>query len=210
VISDRIKVVLGIDMETDIGSWTPYYGGVRKGTPRLLSLMERLGITGTFFFTGEAARENPAAVQDVLRAGHEVGCYSLYRETVGDELFPIPGVKSLLPEEVPGRLALATEWMGDAAGLQPASFRCPRLWGRTAWSTRWKVLDMWQTRPIPCSSMKSVWRHIISAVRIGRRRARCDCSKYQPSPIWRWTAKMSSGVTAISGLFSGPRVRALF
>jgi len=131
-MSARIRVVLGFDMETDIGSWTPYYTGVRDGTPRLLNLMDRLGVTGTFFFTGEAARKNPTAVQDVLTAGHEVGCHSLYHETVGDELFPIPGIKPLLPEEVPGRLALATEWVRDAAGLQPLSFRCPRLWGSTA------------------------------------------------------------------------------
>ncbi|NLE45833.1 MAG: polysaccharide deacetylase family protein [Chloroflexi bacterium] len=131
-MSERIQVVLGIDMETDIGSWTPYYEGVRNGTPRLLDLMDRLGITGTFFFTGEAARENPVQVRDVIAAGHEVGCHSLYHETVGDELFPIPGVKPLLPEEVSGRLALATEWVGNVAGFQPVSFRCPRLWGSTA------------------------------------------------------------------------------
>ena len=34
-----LDVVLGFDMETDIGSWTPFYEGLTKGTPRLLDLL---------------------------------------------------------------------------------------------------------------------------------------------------------------------------
>ena len=28
-----LQVVLGFDMETDIGSWTPYYEGLQHGAP---------------------------------------------------------------------------------------------------------------------------------------------------------------------------------
>jgi len=31
-----ISVVIGVDTETDIGSFTPFYNGVEKGTPLLL------------------------------------------------------------------------------------------------------------------------------------------------------------------------------
>lgn len=127
-----ITVVFGLDMETDVGSWTPFYEGLKHGTPKLLEVLGRRGVPATFFFTGEAAGVDPALVRDIAAAGHEVGCHSLYHETVGDPLFDIPGVKPLLPEEVPLRLRRATEWVADVLGEQPVSFRCPRLWGSTA------------------------------------------------------------------------------
>jgi peptidoglycan-N-acetylglucosamine deacetylase len=127
-----ITVLFGLDMETDVGSWGIEYTGVTEGTPKLLKLYEEKGVTGTFFFTGETARLHPNIVQAVKQAGHEVGCHSLYHETVGDPIFDIPGVKPLLVEEVPFRLKVATDWVTNALGEQPISFRAPRLWGSTA------------------------------------------------------------------------------
>lgn len=126
------RVVLGFDCETDVGSWTPYYEGLKNATPAIVDLLNRHGITATFFFTGDAARKHPGIVRLVLKGGHEVGCHSLYHETVGDPLFEIPGVYPLLPEEVENRLRVATEIVESAAGQRPESFRCPRLFGSTA------------------------------------------------------------------------------
>jgi len=130
-MSDPI-VVFGFDMETDVGSWSPYYEGIKKGTPRLLRVLDERSVPATFFFTGDAAGKFADVVRTVSGAGHEVGCHSLYHETVGDPLFPIPGVQPLLPEEVSLRLQRATELVADSLGDQPVSFRCPRLWGSTA------------------------------------------------------------------------------
>jgi len=127
-----IQVLFGIDMETDVGSFTPFYEGVQKATPMLLDMFAKKGVRATFYFTGHAARNNPDAVKLVAQTDSEVGCHSLFHETVGDELFPIPGVMPLLPEEVPQRLLRATEWVQEVLGHQPVSFRCPRLWGSTA------------------------------------------------------------------------------
>lgn len=124
-------VVLGFDMETDVGSWTPFYEGLRQGTPRIFQLLEDHGISATFFFTWDAAREAPDIVHEVLERGHEFGAHSLFHETLGDELFPIPGRFPVLPEEVPNRLRLCTERLEEIAGQRPVSFRCPRLWGST-------------------------------------------------------------------------------
>lgn len=127
-----ISVVFGFDMETDVGSWGIDYTGVTDGTPKILKLYAEKGATGTFFFTGESARLHPEVVQAVKAAGHEVGCHSLFHETVGDPIFEIPGVKPLLHEEVPFRLQVATQWVAEALGEQPVSFRAPRLWSSTA------------------------------------------------------------------------------
>jgi peptidoglycan/xylan/chitin deacetylase (PgdA/CDA1 family) len=126
-----IYVVFGIDMETDVGSFTPFYEGVKYGTPRLIKLFEKKGIRGTFFFTGDCARKNGNVVKFVAESGNEVGCHSIFHETVGDPLFPLPGDVPLLPHEVQPRLKIASEWVAEAGGTSPISFRCPRLWGST-------------------------------------------------------------------------------
>jgi len=128
----EIQVVLGFDMETDVGSWTPYYEGVQHGTPVILDALDGNGITATFFFTGDAARKHPETVAAVKAHGHEIGSHSLFHETVGDSLFEIPGMMPILPEEVPNRLRLCTQWVEEVAGVRPVSFRCPRLFGSTA------------------------------------------------------------------------------
>lgn len=126
------KVVLGFDMETDIGSWTPFYEGLVHGTPKLLEVLAKHGARSTFFFVGDAAREHPEIVKISADAGHEIGCHTLYHETIGDELFPIPGVKPVLPEECYRRIQVATDIVEQALGSKVTSFRAPRLWGSTA------------------------------------------------------------------------------
>jgi hypothetical protein len=127
-----MQAMLGFDMETDIGSFTPYYEGLVHGTPAILEILARHGVTATFFFTGDAARKHPRVATRVRNAGHEIGSHSLYHETVGDPLFDIPGISPLLPEEVDLRLLRVTEWVHEAAGVRPVSFRAPRLFGSTA------------------------------------------------------------------------------
>jgi peptidoglycan-N-acetylglucosamine deacetylase len=119
-------------METDVGSWTPFYEGVVHGTPRILEVLARHGVDATFFFTGDAARQHPEIVRLVQSAGQEVGCHSLYHETLGDELFHIPGLKPVLPEECYHRIEVATDVVQDVLGEKVVSFRAPRLWGSTA------------------------------------------------------------------------------
>lgn len=126
-----MHVIFGFDMETDIGSWTPFYEGLQHGTPRLLQLMADKGVVSTCFFVGDAARRYPEIVRDVAAAGHEVGTHSLYHETVGEPLFEIPGIYPLLPAEVEPRLALTTEIVEQALGEKVVSFRAPRLFGGT-------------------------------------------------------------------------------
>ncbi len=128
----RMQVVLGFDMETDVGSWTPFYEGLKNGTPVILDVLERRGVSATFYFTGDAARKHPEVVQSVKAKGHEIGAHTLFHETIGDSLFEIPGMMPILEEEVPNRLRLCTEWIEQVAGMRPVSFRCPRLFGSTA------------------------------------------------------------------------------
>lgn len=125
-------VVFGIDMETDIGSFTSFYEGVKNGTPNLLAIFKKYGIKSTFYWTGHAAENNKDMVKKVVAAGHETGCHGLYHETLGDPIFSLPNNWPVLPEEVYGRVSKATEIVKKTSGKKPTSFRCPRLWGSTA------------------------------------------------------------------------------
>ena len=129
---DELDVVLGFDMETDVGSFTSEYKGLVAGTAVILDILQRHDATGTFYFTGHAARQHPEVVRRTQDAGHEIGCHSLYHETIGEPIFHIAGVYPLLPEEVEHRLAVATDWVAQAARARPVSFRAPRLFGSTA------------------------------------------------------------------------------
>lgn len=127
----EFSVLFGIDTETDIGSFTPFYNGVEKGIPLLLKLFDQKKILATFFWVAETAQIYPVLVKEVEKRGHEIGCHTIHHETIGDQLFDIPLVKPVLPEEVPFRLKKATEMIGAIIGHQPLSFRAPRLWGST-------------------------------------------------------------------------------
>ena len=119
-------------METDIGSFTSNYAGVRFGTPRLLEIMARQKAKATYFWTGHAAENNPQTVLEVRNAGHETGCHGLVHETLGDPIFPLPNNWPVFPFEVEGRIREATRIVEAVSGDKPVSFRCPRLWGSTA------------------------------------------------------------------------------
>jgi peptidoglycan/xylan/chitin deacetylase (PgdA/CDA1 family) len=43
-----------------------------RGTPRVLRLLEAMGVVATFFVTGEQVRAHPSVAADVVAAGHEI------------------------------------------------------------------------------------------------------------------------------------------
>ncbi len=129
---NKMTAVFGFDMETDIGSWTPWYNGFAPGAEKILGILKKHGIKGTFFFTADAAKNNTPTLLKVRDAGHEIGAHTLFHETIGDKLFEIPGMMPILPEEVEHRLELNTKIIEKLCGVHPTAFRCPRLWGSTA------------------------------------------------------------------------------
>jgi peptidoglycan-N-acetylglucosamine deacetylase len=49
--------------------------GVRVGLPRILQLLTRLGVPGTFFFPGTAAARYPHLLESIAQAGHEIALH---------------------------------------------------------------------------------------------------------------------------------------
>ncbi len=125
-------IILSFDMEPDIGSWTTMDRGVKEGTPEILRVLINHRVKATFLFTGREAQNNPHIVEKVLSAGHEVGCHTMYHETIGTAVFNMPGANFVLESEIKGRLELATKTIRKISGVRPVSFRAPRLFGSTA------------------------------------------------------------------------------
>jgi peptidoglycan-N-acetylglucosamine deacetylase len=123
------EIILSFDMEPDIGSWTSVCRGVEYGTPEILRILARHHVQATFLFTGREALAYPQIVALVMAAGHEIGCHTMYHETLGEAVFSMPGDAPVLENEIAGRLNLATETIERVAGVRPVSFRAPRLFG---------------------------------------------------------------------------------
>jgi polysaccharide deacetylase family protein (PEP-CTERM system associated) len=67
-------------------AWDGLETRLKPNVERLLELCARRGAKGTFFVLGDAARREPAVVQAIAAAGHEVGCHGwshelIYRQT---------------------------------------------------------------------------------------------------------------------------------
>lgn len=61
--------------------------GVVRGMPRILALLSRYGIRGTFFVPGHTAQCHPQTVRAILAAGHEVGHHG-HRHLRSDRVGP--------------------------------------------------------------------------------------------------------------------------
>lgn len=95
---------------------TMSFGGyeARVGIPKLLELLDQLGLKATFFTTGWAVDAHPAMAESVLRAGHEIGHHGYHH------LLPDPG-DPWIEEE----LDRGFEALHRRLGIVPQGYRAP-------------------------------------------------------------------------------------
>lgn len=84
------------------------------GYPRLLSLLDELGLRGTFFIEGWNGLHHPDRVEELAKRGHEVGLHGWVHEKFG--ALDKARAEQLLYD---GTAAL------ERVGLRPAGFRAP-------------------------------------------------------------------------------------
>ena len=65
-----------------VRTWDQYPSRVVVNTLRLLTLLERHAVKGTFFVLGWVAEHYPALVQAIRAQGHEVGCHSYSHQLI--------------------------------------------------------------------------------------------------------------------------------
>ena len=87
-MASRFDIVIGVDMETDVGSFTDFYNGIQKGMPRLLDIFAKNnakaeGIAnGTYQGAGAAIGDALGGVLDTAKSifgkGGDDGGYEDY------------------------------------------------------------------------------------------------------------------------------------
>ena len=95
---------------------TMSFGGfeARVGTPKLLELLDQLGLKATFFITGWSVDAHPAMCEAILRAGHEVGHHGYHH------LLPDPHDPHIEQE-----LDRGFESLKARLGVVPTGYRAP-------------------------------------------------------------------------------------
>ena len=86
-----------------------------QGTPAVMSELERLGISATFFLVGRDVRRDPTLVRELLAAGHEIAVH-------GDRHLPHP---LMAPGWVTRDLERATATIEDIADRPVTHLRAP-------------------------------------------------------------------------------------
>ena len=72
------RVSISVDFEPDCPPYlSSTFRGIEWGAPALLDLFADLGVSATYFTTGQVAERFPHAVRAVVDAGHELGCHGV-------------------------------------------------------------------------------------------------------------------------------------
>jgi peptidoglycan-N-acetylglucosamine deacetylase len=95
----------------DIGGFSVNYG-----VPRILELLNKYGVKGTFFVAGWDAERHPESVEEIISEGHEVAAHGYCFED-----FSI-----LEPNHERGVFEKAHQILGAVCGSAPRGFRNPR------------------------------------------------------------------------------------
>lgn len=88
--------------------------GPNRGVDRILNLLEKYHIKGTFFVPGVNAMKNPDVVERIVAGGHEVAHHGLYHEpSYGDTV-----------EKQMDIINRAQDMLEQTAGYRAVGFRC--------------------------------------------------------------------------------------
>jgi polysaccharide deacetylase family protein (PEP-CTERM system associated) len=95
--------------------WGGYPSRVLGNTRRLLRMLDKRQVRGTFFVLGWVGWRFPGLVREIVRAGHEVGCHSYWHRLVYEQT----------PEEFRQDLRMARDVLEDAGGEPVTAYRAP-------------------------------------------------------------------------------------
>lgn len=95
--------------------WDEYESRVVLNTHKVLRLLDRHEVRGTFFILGWVADRFPQLVRDIHASGHEIGCHSFWHKLIYD----------MTPEAFREDLRQACEAIGTVTGEPVVSYRAP-------------------------------------------------------------------------------------
>jgi cellulose synthase/poly-beta-1,6-N-acetylglucosamine synthase-like glycosyltransferase/peptidoglycan/xylan/chitin deacetylase (PgdA/CDA1 family)/spore germination protein YaaH len=84
-------------------------------TPKILDILKRYDVKGTFFMIGEPAQDNVSVMQRVYREGHEIGNHT----------YTHPDISEISQRQVDLQLNVTESLFGAELGIHPVYFRPP-------------------------------------------------------------------------------------
>jgi len=99
----------------DTSQWDHFESRVVSNTHRVLRLLDRYSVHGTFFVLGWVADRFPQLVRDIQCSGHEIGCHSYWHRLIYD----------LTPDEFRADLRRSTDIIEDITGKPCIAYRAP-------------------------------------------------------------------------------------
>jgi peptidoglycan/xylan/chitin deacetylase (PgdA/CDA1 family) len=109
--------------------------GAKVAVPQILALLERRGITATFFVPGRVGERHPDRVREILAAGHEVGLHGHTHRSPAN-----------LPREEEERELEQARAVLEGLGAQPVGYRSP------SWEFSDHTIGLLQTHGLRYSS----------------------------------------------------------
>jgi polysaccharide deacetylase family protein (PEP-CTERM system associated) len=165
--------------------WSSCEDRTVANTERLLELLDRQGVRGTFFILGWTAERHPELVRRIASAGHEVGSHGFAHELVYNQS----------PGEFRADVRRARHLLQDLSGQPVIGYRAPSytIVERTQWAL-----------PI---LVEEGYRYDSSIFPIPRRRYGMP-----RAPRWPWRMRLPGGYTLAEfplptircGLFNAP------
>lgn len=126
-MAKEIFCAFGVDVDA-VGGWLGSYGGEDSpldisrgmfsgevGTPRLVELFDRFGIKTTWFVPGHSAETFPEQIQQVVKAGHELGVHGYSHEN------PI----AMTPRQEEDVLDKCIDLLKKISGRKPTGYVAP-------------------------------------------------------------------------------------
>ncbi len=84
-------------------------------TPKILDILKKYGVSGTFFLIGEEAAENVGVMRRIYREGHEIGNHT----------YTHPDISGISTRQLELELALTERLFASKLGVNPVYFRPP-------------------------------------------------------------------------------------
>jgi peptidoglycan-N-acetylglucosamine deacetylase len=86
-----------------------------KWTPRILDVLKRKGVHGTFMLIGDEAQQNIGLMQRIVREGNEIGNHT----------YTHPDISEISPRQLDLEVDLTNRLFASKLGVQPLYFRPP-------------------------------------------------------------------------------------
>jgi len=75
-----MKIALTFDVERDIPNLLDTYNGLEDGLKKIIEILDKFEIKGTFFWNVDAARKFPNILRSLVINGHEIASHGMFHE----------------------------------------------------------------------------------------------------------------------------------